>query len=101
MQDYCNECHTFLADREIVGICPHCGGRSTGDQCDICGMSLDSSEVLEKKCKSCGNKTVMKMNKHLYFQLTAFKNELQNLINNSKYTSTKGLSKFVEFCRKM
>lgn len=86
LQDYCDECHTFLSDREIVGVCPHCGGRSTGDQCDICGMSLDSSEVLGKKCKSCGNKTVMKMNKHLYFQLTAFKNELQNLINNSKST---------------
>ena len=86
LQDYCDECHTFLSDREIVGICPHCGGRSTGDQCDVCGVSLDSSEVLEKKCKSCGSKTVMKMNKHLYFQLTAFKDELQNLINNSKTT---------------
>ncbi len=86
LQDYCDECHTFLSDREIVGICPHCGGRSTGDQCDVCGVSLDSSEVLEKKCKSCGSKTVMKMNKHLYFQLTAFKDELQTLINNSKTT---------------
>lgn len=25
-QDYCPKCQTFLSDREIIGICPHCGG---------------------------------------------------------------------------
>lgn len=84
LQDYCLNCNTFLSDREIVGICPHCGGNSTGDQCDNCGDSLDSNEVLNKTCKNCGQKTVTKNNKHLYFKLPAFKDELQKLIDDNK-----------------
>lgn len=26
-QDYCELCNKFLSDREIVGTCPHCGGK--------------------------------------------------------------------------
>lgn len=84
LQDYCKKCNSFLSDREIVGICPHCGGKSTGDQCEVCGDSLDSSEVLDKHCKTCGSSTIMKQNKHLYFKLTAFEKELQQLINENK-----------------
>lgn len=84
LQDYCEKCNSFLSDREIVGICPHCGGKSTGDQCDVCGDSLDSTEVLDKHCKNCGSATIMKENKHLYFKLTAFESQLQELINKNK-----------------
>lgn len=84
LQDYCENCQTFLSDREIVGICPHCGGTSSGDQCDDCLASLNSDEVLDKKCKTCGNKPVLKTNKHLYFKLTSFQNELQDLVNKNK-----------------
>lgn len=83
-QDFCETCDCFLSDREIVGTCPHCGGKSTGDQCEVCATSLDSNEVLDKHCKTCGNKTIMKTNKHLYFELTKFESELQNLINKSQ-----------------
>lgn len=86
MQDYCEECQKFLSDREIVGTCPHCGGKSSGDQCDVCCHSLDSSEVLNKHCKKCNSIIQMKENKHLYFKLTAFKDLLQKLINNNKDT---------------
>lgn len=80
-QDYCENCNSFLSDREIVGTCPKCGGESTGDQCDNCLASLDSTEVLDKHCKACGSKLVTKNNKHLYFKLPEFKEELQNLLN--------------------
>ena len=83
-QDFCETCDCFLSDREIVGTCPHCGGKSTGDQCEVCATTLDSNEVLDKHCKTCGNKTIMKTNKHLYFELTKFESELQNLINKSQ-----------------
>ena len=84
LQDFCESCSSFLSDREIEGKCPHCGGKSTGDQCDVCGDSLDSSEVLDKHCKTCGSETVMKPNKHLYFRLTAFEKDLQELINQNR-----------------
>lgn len=83
-QDYCENCKTFLSDREIVGTCPNCGGASTGDQCEVCGLSLDSSEVLDKHCKRCNQKTILKDNKHLYFKLPEFETQLQELINKNK-----------------
>ena len=85
-QDFCENCNAFLSDREIVGVCPHCNGKSTGDQCEVCGDSLDSNEVLDKHCKNCDSKTVMKKNKHLYFKLPVFEKELQQLIENNKNT---------------
>jgi len=83
-QDYCEACNKFLSDREIVGTCPHCGGVSTGDQCDECLVSLNSNEVLNKHCKDCNSVPVLKNNKHLYFKLPVFKDELQKLIDDNK-----------------
>ncbi|MDD4035961.1 MAG: methionine--tRNA ligase [Bacilli bacterium] len=85
-QDYCESCQGFLSDREIVGTCPHCGGESTGDQCDNCLASFNSDEVLDRHCKECGKPIIMKENKHLYFKLTAFQNDLQKLIDDNKNT---------------
>lgn len=82
-QDFCEKCNTFLSDREIVGICPHCGGKCSGDQCDVCLDSLDANEVLDKHCKECGLATVLKKNKHLYFKLSAFQKDLEILIKDS------------------
>lgn len=83
-QDYCEECEKFLSDREIVGICPHCNGKSTGDQCEVCNASLNNSEVRDKQCKDCGNIAVSKENKHLYFKLTEFESILQELISEKR-----------------
>ncbi len=83
-QDYCEYCKKFLSDREIVGKCPKCGGESSADQCDKCNASLNASEVLDKKCKECGNKTTSRLIKHLYFKLTAFTSQLQELIDKNK-----------------
>ncbi len=36
----------FLADRFVVGTCPHCGNpEAHGDQCDNCGRSLSPAEL--------------------------------------------------------
>lgn len=83
-QDYCPNCKEFLQDRQIVGICPKCGSECSGEQCDNCLSSFDSSEILDKHCKNCNTSTVMKNNKHLYFKLPLFKDELQDLINKRK-----------------
>ena len=83
-QDFCEKCNKFLSDREIVGKCPKCGGESTGDQCDSCGASLDNSEVLDKRCKACSLPVVSRLNKHLYFSLSSFEKEIQELIDKNK-----------------
>ena len=84
VQDYCEKCNNFLSDREIIGTCPYCGGKSTGDQCEQCNHSLNSTEVLDKHCIKCGELTTNRLNKHLYFTLTKFEDVLQDLINKNK-----------------
>jgi len=81
---FCTKCNKFLSDREIEGTCPYCGGKSTGDQCDICGAILNSDEVLDKHCKLCGGRTFSKNDKQLYFKLSEFKDELVELIDKNK-----------------
>lgn len=82
-QDFCEECNEFLSDREIEGICPHCHGVAKGDQCDECLTTLNAKELSDKKCKDCGTPTVQKDNTHLYFQLSKFQEEIQQLVNSS------------------
>ena len=79
-QDYCENCGKFLSDREIVGKCPKCGGEATGEQCDNCLTTLNADEVEDKHCKECGKPTVLKGNKHLYFKLSAFQKQIEDLI---------------------
>jgi len=85
-QDYCENCDKFLSDREIVGKCPKCGGEATGEQCDSCLTTLNADEVEDKHCKECGKPTIQKDNKHLYFKLTAFQKQIEDLIQASENT---------------
>ena len=80
MQDFCPCCDTFLSDREIIGVCPHCGGAAKGDQCDGCLATLNAKEVKDKKCSVCHTATIEKPNKHLYFALSKFQNELEDVV---------------------
>ena len=80
MQDYCPDCETFLSDREIVGICPHCGGAAKGDQCDNCLATLNAKEVKDKECSVCHTKTIEKPNKHLYFALSKFQEAIEQMV---------------------
>ncbi len=82
-QDFCPNCNEFLSDREIEGICPYCGGLAKGDQCDNCFRTLNAKELLNKHCKACNHKTILKDNNHLVFALSKFQDKIQNLVNQS------------------
>ena len=61
MQYYDEEAHQFLADRYIVGTCPHCGSdHAYGDQCEACGTSLNATDLIEPHSAITGNKPVLK-----------------------------------------
>lgn len=79
-EDYCSNCNTFLSDREIIGICPHCGSSAMGEQCDHCLTIINLKELKDKHCKACNNKTDLKNNKHLYFKLSSFQKVLEKLV---------------------
>ncbi len=83
-QDFCPTCNTFLSDREILGTCPVCGKEARGDQCDHCLTSLEPSSLTNKHCATCNGALMIKLNKHLYFKLSAFQHQLENYVHQNK-----------------
>ncbi|AFN84058.1 methionyl-tRNA synthetase [Encephalitozoon romaleae SJ-2008] len=79
-QLYCNTCVIFLADRYVVGKCKFCGDlRARGDQCDACGHTYNSLELVSPECSICGTTPIVKSTTHLFFDLEAFKPRLEKL----------------------
>lgn len=69
-QYYDEEASQFLADRYIIGSCPHCGNeKAYGDQCEQCGTSLSPSDLINPKSTLSGSKPVMRKTKHWYLPL--------------------------------
>ena len=70
MQYYDEEAHQFLADRYIVGTCPHCGNdHAYGDQCEACGTSLNATDLINPTSMLSGAKPVLKPTKHWFLPL--------------------------------
>ncbi len=78
-QDFCPCCDTFLSDREIVGVCPHCGGTAKGDQCDSCLATLNARELKDKTCSICHTPTEQRKNSHLYLALSRFQEAIRSM----------------------
>jgi methionyl-tRNA synthetase len=76
-EDYCEKCNDFLSDREVEGICPKCGKLTKGDQCDNCLAAINTKDLTDKHCRTCGSATTLKNNKHLYFALSKFQDDIQ------------------------
>jgi methionyl-tRNA synthetase len=73
--------HQFLADRYIMGTCPHCGNeKAYGDQCENCGTSLSPNELINPHSVLSGNKPVMKKTKHWYLPLQDYEPMLKKWI---------------------
>lgn len=69
-QYYDEEAGQFLADRYIVGKCPHCGNENAyGDQCEACGSSLNPTDLINPRSAITGNIPVLRETKHWYLPL--------------------------------
>ena len=95
-QLYCVHCNLFLADRYIIGICPKCGAEIKGDECEKCRSLLTIDEVKETKCAICGSKTTYKKNKNLYFKLSRFQKDIENLLDSKRTTWRENAVNFTE-----
>ncbi len=80
-QAYCEECGKILTDRFVVGICPICGKKTRGDQCDDCGTVLEPESLLEPICSVCGKAVAFRKTKHLFIAISRLEDELTAYLN--------------------
>ncbi len=80
-QYYDPEAHQFLADRYIMGTCPHCGNPNAyGDQCEKCGSDLSPMELIEPHSTISGAKPIVKKTKNWYLPLNEYQQWLKEWI---------------------
>ena len=81
MQFYDEEADQWLADRYILGTCPHCGNENAyGDQCEACGTSLNATDLINPRSAITGNVPVMKETNHWYMPLDKWEPALRKWI---------------------
>jgi methionyl-tRNA synthetase len=80
-QYYDGEAQMFLADRYIMGECPHCGNPNAyGDQCESCGTSLSPTDLKNPRSTISGSTPVMRETKHWYLPLDKHESWLRQWI---------------------
>ncbi len=71
----------FLADRYIVGTCPHCSFKEArGDQCEKCGTLLDPMDLVNPRCVFDNSPPVLKETSHLYVNLPELTERLESFL---------------------
>ena len=80
-QYYDEEARVFLADRYIVGECPHCHTEGAyGDQCEHCGSALSPTELINPHSTVSGSTPVLRKTKHWYLPLDKYQSWLEEWI---------------------
>jgi len=80
-QYYDEEAGCFLADRYIMGTCPHCGNENAyGDQCEKCGTSLSPNDLINPHSTISGSKPVLRDTLHWYLPLDKYEGWLKKWI---------------------
>lgn len=85
-QFYDEKTNHFLADRYIIGTCPYCKNKEAyGDQCEKCGISLNSKELIYPRSVFSGKTPIFKKTKHWYLPLNKYENFIKKWISKKKY----------------
>ena len=64
----------FLPDRYVEGECPNCGAEGArGDQCDECGVTYESHELLNPRSKMNPEARIeIRDTEHFFYRLDLF-----------------------------
>ncbi len=87
-QLYCTDCQKFLADRYLIGMCPHCqSSDARGDQCDNCGKLINTIELINPKCKKNNMHQIeTKKSWHLFLDLSRLQPEIEKFYQSVGHT---------------
>ena len=81
MQPYDEQAGEFLADRYVIGTCPHCGSdRAYGDQCEACGTSLNATDLINPHSALTSAPVTMKETSHWFLPLNKWEDQLRHWI---------------------
>ena len=84
-QMYDPEVKKFLADRFIVGTCPHCKYENArGDQCENCGKLLNAVDLINPKSKLSGASPVVKKSNHMFLALDKMQPEIKEWVSDQQ-----------------
>jgi methionyl-tRNA synthetase len=82
---YCETDRRFLLDRYVEGTCPICGyDGARGDQCDNCGNPLDALELINPRCRFCGQAPVRRQSRHFFLKLSKLREPLLRWLSEDK-----------------
>jgi methionyl-tRNA synthetase len=74
---YCETDRRFLPDRYVEGTCPFCGNpKARGDQCDSCGKPTEPADMMNLRCRLCGNPPKIRESEHFFLRLSALQDRL-------------------------
>ncbi|GAB6090481.1 methionine--tRNA ligase [Spirochaeta dissipatitropha] len=83
-QLYSEKSDMFLADRYVVGTCPHCSYESArGDQCENCGKLLEPTDLINPRSMLDNSVPVLKDTRHLYLNLPRILPKLQTWMDSA------------------
>jgi methionyl-tRNA synthetase len=81
-QAYDESAGMFLPDRFLRGTCPKCSAVDQyGDNCEVCGATYATSELIEPRSVLSDTKPVMRESEHFFFRLGEFETMLREWIS--------------------
>jgi len=85
-QAYCPNCKRSLPDRYVEGTCPNCNyNGARGDQCDNCGRTLNPSDLVDVRCRTCSTTPVFESAEHYFLKLSAFEEQLTKWVGEKTF----------------
>ena len=80
----CNKCNIVLSDRFVYGTCYHGDCKyeqARGDQCDKCGKLCNALELINPRCKMCGQSPEKFKSYHYFLNLPGVEEKLRAWID--------------------
>ena len=79
----------FLSDRYVKGTCPSCGAENQyGDNCEKCSATYNAIELKNPISVLSNTAPIVKKSEHLFFKLSALKEEISSWLDTSYIQST-------------
>lgn len=78
----------FLADRYVVGTCPHCHYENArGDECGRCGANFEATDLINPRSKLTNSPLTYKPTKHWFIRYDLFKDRLIEFLQSRNWKS--------------